>query len=80
VTRRRFSFALSLVGCFALAGTANVFAMPSPMEVGHLPVSVNTLSGLTKLAQTQPAQAPAAATAPSPAQAAADEPVGTSRR
>jgi hypothetical protein len=76
VTRRRFSFALSLVGCFTLAGTANVFAMPSPMEVGHLPVSVSTLLGLTKFAQTQPAQAPAAATAPSPAQAAADEPVG----
>ncbi len=76
MTRCRFSFALSLVGCFALAGTVNVFALPSPMEVGHLPVSVNTLSGLTKFAQTQPAQAPAAATAPLPAQAAADEPVG----
>jgi hypothetical protein len=66
---------LSLLGCFTLAGTVNVFAMPSPMEVGHLPAAVNTISGLTKLAQTQPAQAPAA-TAPSPAQAAADEPVG----
>jgi len=78
VTRRRFSFPLSLVGCFALAGTVNVFAMPSPMEVGPMPASVNTLSGLTRFAQIQPAQAqaPAAATAPSPAQATADEPVG----
>ena len=74
MTRCRFSFALSLLGCFALAGTVNVFAMPSPMEVEPMPASVNTLSGLTKFAQTQPAQAPAAV--PLPAQAAADEPVG----
>jgi FecR protein len=63
-----------LLGCFTLAGAANVLAVPSPMEVGPMPASVNTISGLTKLAQTQPAQAPAAVT--SPAQAAADEPVG----
>ena len=44
------------------------------MEVGHLPAAVNTIPGLAKLAQTQPAQAPAAV--PSPAQAATDEPVG----
>jgi hypothetical protein len=48
LTRFRFSFALGLLGCLTLAGTANV------------------------LAQTQPAQPPAPATA----QAAADEPIG----
>jgi hypothetical protein len=48
--RFRFSFALALLGCLMLTGTADV------------------------LAQTQPAQTPAAATAP--AQAAADEPIG----
>jgi hypothetical protein len=76
LTRRRLSFALWLVGGFLLAGTANVLAIPSPIEAGPAPVAVGAMSGMTRLAQTQPAQAPAAATAPSPAQAAADEPIG----
>jgi hypothetical protein len=64
-----------------LAGTANAAAMPSPVEAGHSPRLVDALSGRTKLAQTQPAQAPAPAAAPAqpaaaPAQAAADEPIG----
>jgi hypothetical protein len=46
------------------------------MEVRHARLTVEAASGLTKLAQAQPAQAPAPATAPSPAQAAAVEPVG----
>ena len=53
-----------------LAGTANVLAMPSPFEVAHAPIAANAMSGSIRLAQTQPAQAPAAA--PSPAQPAAD--------
>jgi hypothetical protein len=53
-----------------LAGTANVFAMPSPFEAAHAPISADAMSGSIRLAQTQPAQAPAAA--PSPAQPAAD--------
>ena len=57
-----------------LAGTLDVLAMPSPTEVGHARVCTDAPTNLTKLAQTQPAQAPAPAAAP--AQAAADEPIG----
>jgi hypothetical protein len=63
-----------------LAGTANVFAMPSPIEAGDRPAGLGALSGLTRLAQAQPAQAPAPRPAPAPgtaaAQPAADEPIG----
>jgi hypothetical protein len=77
VTPHRFSLILSLLGCLMLAG-ANVLAMPSAVEPGHTParVSAHAMPGLTKLAQTQPAQAPAPAAAPSPAPADADEPIG----
>jgi hypothetical protein len=75
VTRHRVSFAVWLVGCFMLAGTANVVAMPSPVEAGDMPASLGALSGLIRLAQTQPAQPPAAAPAAGTA-AAADEPIG----
>jgi hypothetical protein len=70
VTRHLVSFAVRLVACFMLAGTANVFAMPSPFEAGHAPIAADAMSGSIRLAQTQPAQPPAAA--PSPAQPAAD--------
>ena len=76
MTRHRFSFAVWLLACLMLAGTVNVFAMPSPVEVEYAAVKIDAMSGLTRLAQTQPAQAPVPATAPSPAQAAAGEPVG----
>jgi hypothetical protein len=80
VTRHRVSFAVWLLGCFMLAGTANVFAMPSPIEAGDRPAGLGALSGLTRLAQAQPAQAPAPRPAPAPgtaaAQPAADEPIG----
>jgi FecR protein len=77
VTRHRFSLAVWILGSFTLAGTANVFAMPSPMEAGQPPAAVGAMSGLTKFAQTQPAQpAQAPAAAPSPAQPAANEPIG----
>ena len=65
-----------------LAGTANVFAMPSPFEVGNAPISADAMSGSIRLAQTQPAQAPApspaqpAADATTDAQAPGDEPIG----
>jgi hypothetical protein len=80
VTRHRFSFAAWLVGCFLLAGTANVLAMPSLTEVEPSPVARDTTFGPMQLAQAQPpaAQTPAPAAAPSPAQPAAtdDEPIG----
>lgn len=46
--------------------------MPSPLEIGHAGIA-DARSGPTRLAQTQPAQAPAAAPSPAPA---ADEPIG----
>ena len=75
MTRHRFSFAVWLVGCFLLAGTAHGFAMPSLNEIAPSAITPNAMSGLMQLAQTQPAQAPVAATAPSPA-ATDDEPIG----
>jgi FecR-like protein len=67
--RHRLLLAVWLLGSFMLAGTANVFAMPSPVEAGQ--VTVDAKSGLARFAQ---AQAPAAA--PSANQSAADEPIG----
>src|ERR1700730_16434041 len=89
VTRRRPSIALSLVGCFMLAGMARVMAIPSPMELENPSLGVAAISGATKLAQTQPAPAPGPGPPPpppplpgavpapaAPAPAAADEPIG----
>jgi hypothetical protein len=78
VTRHRFSFAVWLAGCFLLAGTANVFAMPSLNEIEPSPVAAEATSDPMQLAQTQPAPTPPPAAAPSPAQPAAadDEPIG----
>jgi hypothetical protein len=86
VTRHRFSFAVWLACCLMPAGIANVFAMPSPFEVGHPPISVDAMSSATKLAQTQPIKTPTPAATPLPtppatdattdAQAANDEPIG----
>jgi FecR protein len=82
VTRHLVSFAVRLVACFILTGTANVFAMPSPFEVAHAPIAANAMSGSIRLAQTQPAQPPApspaqpAADATTDAQAPGDEPIG----
>jgi hypothetical protein len=55
-----------------LGGPAHVVAMPSAFESRSAPAAETMRSDLTKLAQTQPPQAPAAA--PSPA--APDEPIG----
>jgi FecR-like protein len=59
-----------------LSGLDNVAAMPSPIEAGSSPITADAMSGRTRLAQAQPAQAQAPAAAPSPAQQAADEPIG----
>jgi hypothetical protein len=81
VTRHRISFALSLLGCLAIAA-ANVSATPSPKDAPPARVAAGGISGPTRLAQNQPpppAQAPAPAASPSPAPAAAtttDEPIG----
>lgn len=74
MTRHRFSFALPLLGCLMLACAPGASAMRSPAEVGSVPVSAGATSDAARLAQTQPPPAPT--TAPSPAQAAADEPIG----
>ncbi len=80
MTRHLVSFAVRLVACFMLAGTANVFAMPSPFEAGRAPIAADAISGSIRLAQTQPAQAQApaqpAADATTDAQAPGDEPIG----
>jgi hypothetical protein len=80
VTRHLISFAVRLVACFMLAGTANVFAMPSPFEAGRAPIAAGAISGSIRLAQMQPAQAPSpaqpAADATTDAQAPGNEPIG----
>ena len=76
MTRHRFSFAVWLMGCFMLAGTANVLAKSSPLEVGQTPSRLAAMSGLMQMAQAQPAPPPAPAATPSPAQPVADEPIG----
>jgi hypothetical protein len=73
VTRRRFSFALWLACGFVLTAAANLSAMPSPLEVAQNSTTAETMSGLTRFAQTQPAPTQPAT---SPAPAAADEPIG----
>jgi hypothetical protein len=70
VIRHRFSVAVWLAYCLMPAGAANVFAMPSPIEVRPAPVTAGATSASIKLAQAQPAPAPAAT--PSPAQPAPD--------
>ena len=85
----RLPFATWLLGCVMLGGTANVFAMPSPIEAEDMPAAFGAVSGSTRLAQAQPAPttpptaapaatpAPAPAATPAPAQAAAPaEPIG----
>jgi len=86
----RLPFAIWLLGCVMLGGTANVFAMPSPVEAQDMPAAFGAMSGSTGLAQAQTAPAPAPpatpapaatptpapAAAPSPTQAAPAEPIG----
>jgi hypothetical protein len=76
VTRRRFSFAIWLQGCFVLAGAANVSALPSPYEIKPTPVASDAMSAATKFAQAQPAPAPQAPATPAADTTASDEPIG----
>ena len=86
VTRQECSFA-ALLMCWLMAGTHPANAMASPLETDRPAAASDTAPGLTRLAQTKPAQAqtPSAAPAPSAASppattpstaSAADEPIG----
>jgi hypothetical protein len=80
VIRNRFARAVWLLSCLALASATNAFAIPSPIELRHPPVTLDATSGLTRLAQAQPSPAPdpqtPAADATTDAQAPGDEPIG----
>ena len=82
MTRHRFSFAVWLLAGFMLAGTANVFAMPSPIEAEDAPGTLRVTSAATRLSQAQPAPAPQTPAPQTPAAQAADaqapgeEPIG----
>jgi len=81
VTRHRFSFAACLLAGFMLAGPANVFAMPSPIETKDVPAPLRATSAATQFSQAQPAPTPQTPAAPAAdpatdAQAAGDEPIG----
>jgi len=82
VTRQEFSFA-ALLMCWLVAGAHSANAISSTFEASHRAVASDIASGLTKLAQAQPAtpaqtpsSAPAPTAAPSPAAPAAAEPIG----
>ena len=81
MTRHRFSFAGWLLAGFMLAGPANVFAMPSPIETKDVPGPLRATFAATQFSQAQPAPAPPTPAAPAadPATdtpAAGDEPIG----
>src|SRR5271169_535890 len=85
VTSHRLPLALSLLACVMLGGAAKVFAMPSRIEDEsssvNLQARVAAISGLMRLAQTQPSQPPAPQTPAAPAADAAApaddaEPIG----
>ena len=81
MTRHRFSFAVWLLAGFMLAGPANVFAMPSPIETRDVPGPLRATSAATQFSQAQPAPTPQTPAAPAAdpatdAQAAGDEPIG----
>jgi hypothetical protein len=74
VITHRLPFAIWLLGGFLVAGTANVVAMPSPIEAEDMPAAFAAVSGSTGLAQAQPAPTPAPAPAATPAPAVAPAP------
>jgi hypothetical protein len=92
MTRRQLSFALSCFGCLVLAGPANAYALPTPVEAALAPSAVDEILGRTRLAQAQTAPSPTPLPPPAPArpttspppspatppaaQAPADEPIG----
>src|SRR3981081_4028899 len=82
VTRHRFSFAGPLLAGLMLAGTANVFAMPSLIHDDRA-ITLGPVAGLKKFSQAQPSAGPGpqtpaapAADATTDAQAPGDEPIG----
>jgi hypothetical protein len=72
VMKHRLSLAIWLM-LLLPGGTAGA---ETPVETGQISVTDNAKAGLTRLAQTQPAQSPAPAAAPTDAQPADDEPIG----
>jgi hypothetical protein len=82
MTKTRFAFAALLTCCLAMADIRDASAMPSPIEIEPAGLVMDAASAPTRLAQTQPAPAPAPSPAPAatPAAtaspAAADEPIG----
>src|SRR6202040_3197887 len=66
VTTYRLPFAIWLLGCLMLAGSANAFAMPSPIDAEDMPAAFGAVSGSIRLGEAQPAPA----TPPTPAPAA----------
>jgi hypothetical protein len=85
VISHRLLLALSLLACVTLGGERRVLAMPSPIKDERTSINLQAneraISGLMRLAQTQPAQppapqTPAAGDATAPAAAASDEPIG----
>jgi FecR protein len=72
----RLPLAIWLLGCLMLAGSANGFAMPSPIEANDIPAAFGAVYGSIRLAQAQPAPttAPTAAPAAAPAPAATPAP------
>ena len=71
VARRRLSFALWCLACLMLAGPANAYAAPSPIEDAVAPSAVDEILRPTRLAQTQPAPLPTPLPTPTPARPAA---------
>jgi hypothetical protein len=79
VTGQKFWYLAFLIGLLAMTGTHHADAMPSPFAADHDTRMSDATSGMTRLAQAQPVQAPgpSPAAAPSPASAAAPaEPIG----
>jgi hypothetical protein len=73
----RLSFAARLLlAGFMLAGPANVFAMPSPVEDRPAPITSHATAAAPRLAQAQPAPQTPAADPAADAQATTDEPIG----
>jgi FecR protein len=72
VMKHRLSLAIWLM-LLLPGGTAGA---ETPVETGQISVPDNAKAGLTRLAQTQPAQSPAPVAAPTDAQPADDEPIG----
>ena len=75
IKRRRFSFALYLLGCLTLAAPAFAYPPGSAIEDGFFPAAVPATFTAARLAQAQPSPAPLPES-PASAQTAAGEPIG----